>query len=168
MFASPRASSCSSAYSRTVSSIPNRGSPSAPIARWTRLLSTSPCNRSSTSSAGRACPFASLRACPDIGAGPERCRSAERYSRSAGACESKDIPALEGLAEGAGSGRLRPRLQRVLAVLGDPGGKLGTAAQPQPGVDPLQVVADRRFLKDQLLGDLAVRQTSRYQPGHLG
>src|SRR6187402_1192547 len=31
----------------------------------------------------------------DVDEGPERCRSAERYSRSAGACEPKDIRAAQ-------------------------------------------------------------------------
>src|SRR6188472_2671868 len=36
-----------------------------------------------------------LRAGDDVDEGPERCRSAERYSRSAGACEPKDIRAAQ-------------------------------------------------------------------------
>ena len=38
-----------------------------------------------------------LRTGEDVDEGPERCRSAERYSRSAGACESKDIRAAQRL-----------------------------------------------------------------------
>src|SRR5687767_9955337 len=41
----------------------------------------------------RVAPF--LHVGDDVGKGPERCRSAERYSRSAGACEPKDIRAAQ-------------------------------------------------------------------------
>ena len=54
----------------------------------------------------------------------------------------------------AGSGRWLADL----IMLGDPGGETSPAAQPKSGVDPLEMIADGRFLEHQLVGDLAIGQ----------
>jgi energy-coupling factor transport system ATP-binding protein len=57
----------------------------------------------------------------DVGAGPERCRSAERYSRSAGACEPKDSRAAQ-----------RPGVWSSTPLLQVRGLSFGYARAPKP------------------------------------